>query len=191
MTHVLQMRADAPDRLVDDADRFAGGDERKKSSRDLEREIVPRRRNLVVGGGRFDARGALDRIEPAAGVDRPLQVETRAVVVRNVRIDDAELVVRKQHAEDVDMVRAGVARLSGHLRQHRGVTLGRDRRRRVTARHRFRQAMTGVEPATDRLVERQRQRRGRGLRLAVRGARRDGDGEHQARDKESLHGVAL
>ena len=147
------MRADAGHRFLDHAQRLGGGDQRPVGARDLERQIAAGRGDLVGRRGRLDARGALERVEAAAGVDRPLQVEPRAVVVGNIGIDDPKLVVRPQDAERLDVIRARVAGLRRDLRQRRGVPLADDGLGGLAAGDRFRDPMAGLEAAPDGLVD--------------------------------------
>ena len=60
---------------------LARGDQRPERARDLEPQIGARRGEVLAGRVALGARGALERVVPAAGVDRPLQVEPRPVVV--------------------------------------------------------------------------------------------------------------
>ena len=142
----------------DDAQRLGRGDQRPVGARDLERQIAARRRDVVGRRRRVDPRGALERVEAAAGVDRPLQVEARAVVVGDVGIDDAKLVVRRQDAERLDVVGARVAGLRRNLRERGGVPLADDGLGRLAAGDRLGDPMARLEAAPDRLVERQLQR---------------------------------
>ena len=94
------------------------------------------------------ARGALERVEAAARVDRPLQVEPRAVVVGNVGIDDAQLVVRRAGCRtarrDWCACSRPAPRSAGSVAACRCVDAGVGR---VAARDRFRQPMARLEAA--------------------------------------------
>ena len=116
-------------------------------------QVEPRR----VG---FRARGALERVGPAEGVDRPLQVEARPVVVRDVGVEDAERAAGQRDAELLHVVRARVAGLRRHERQPRGVAaLRRPPRRPCWRAFSSARRWLAASPRGDRLVERQPRRR--------------------------------
>ena len=86
--HVADVRVHRLERAAQHGLGLAGRHRGPVGARDLEPEVGPRRVHVLAIGASFRARRALERIAAAAGVDRPLQVEPRAVVVGNVGIDD-------------------------------------------------------------------------------------------------------
>ena len=99
------------------------------------------------------ARGALERIHPAARVDRPLQVHARAEIVRHVGVQHARLTSRTRHRELGHMIGARVARLQRYQRLRGCVPRVGGRLRCVTPRVDFREAVARLHASRDRIVQ--------------------------------------
>ena len=85
---VCQLCIHAADGLGEHARRFARGHERPVGPRDFELQIGARGIEVLARGGRFGFGRSLQRLEAAAGIDRPLELDTGQVVVGYVGIQD-------------------------------------------------------------------------------------------------------
>ena len=81
------MRADAGERLVDDVDRGARGNDGPVGPRDLQIEIRARGVAILRDGAASAAAARVNAESSSARVDRPLEIDARADVVGNVGID--------------------------------------------------------------------------------------------------------
>jgi hypothetical protein len=176
---VGNVRLRARGALFEDGRRGAGGDDSPERAGDLELQVGARHGDLRRHRRRLRACRALERVAATAGVNRPLQIETRPVVVRDVRIQHARDAGRSRHRELDNVVRARVGRRRRHDRQIGRGARHDDRLRGSLARPRFGQAVTRLQRARLRFVQRQLQRR----RLLRDGCawRREGDPQEQQR----------
>ena len=96
ISHVVQVRVGALQRLPHDIDATHGPSATAQiRARDLELQIRARRFAILPGRFGLGARCPRERLQPAAGVDRPLQIDPRSQVVRNVGIDHAQAAGRR------------------------------------------------------------------------------------------------
>ena len=120
---------------------LARGHHRPEGARDLQAQVGAGGVEVLRDRAALGARRTLERVGPAAGVDRPLQIDAAAVVVGDVGIHHLR---RPPDAgrdrEHVDVVGAGVARLQRHERTIGGLAAPRSRSRRLPRAPRARRA---------------------------------------------------
>ena len=73
--NVRELRVHALHRLLEHARRLAGGHERPERTGDLELQVGPGRRQVLAAELDLGPRRALERLQPPARVDRPLQLD--------------------------------------------------------------------------------------------------------------------
>ena len=123
--------------------------------------VISRRRSARAAVQLFAARLALrlrrtfQRLEPAAAIEQPLQIETRAVVVRDIRIDDLPQLTGLHDHELLDVIGAGVAALGCNDREARRGTPLLDRRRRILPRLELGESQAVCDALRNRIVQRQ------------------------------------
>ncbi len=127
-----------------------------EGARNLEPQVRASRRQFLAGRLPLGMRRALERIETAAGVEQPLQVEPGPEIVRQVGIHDLPRLARLGDHELLDVVRAGIARQRGDARTaRRGASL-LDRCGRITTGLELGQSKAVGEPLHDGILQGQR-----------------------------------
>ena len=150
------MRVDRLERSGEHRLGLARRDDGVERARDFEAEIGAGLFEVLADGAPLGAGGALERVGTAAGVDRPLQIDPAAIVVRDVGIHELRRTAGNGNEEFVDMIGARVACLQRDVRHLRRVTAGNGKVGRVRARLDLGKPLTVREPLRDGLVERQR-----------------------------------
>ena len=156
---VVQVRVRALQRLAYDIQGRARRRHGQERTGDFELQIGAR--GLAILPGRFDlCPGSTgERLQAAARVDGPLQIDPRLHAVREVGVKHPEPAARVGHAELVDVIDARVARDRCELRALGGLALVFDRSRGILPCAELLEAMARFDASRDGLVQRQAQRR--------------------------------
>ncbi len=144
---------------------------------DLELQIGARGFAILPGGFGLCPGSAGERLQTAAGVDWPLEIDPRLHAVGDVGVDQAQAAAHVGHTELLDVIHAYVARDRRKLRALGCLALSFDCSSRVLPGAQFLEPRARLDSAGDGLVQRQSQ--GRCLRsAALRG------GEHEQDDSQ-------
>ncbi len=141
--------------LSDDILRSARRDDGPIRARDLKSEIGSDGLAILTGGVRLGSGRARQRLEPAARVDRPLQVEPRSHGIRYVWVNDSHAAGASRNAELFDVIGARVARHQRKLRTCGRFPLVLNGSRGVFASHQLGKPMACLEPAGNRFRQSQ------------------------------------
>ena len=163
---------------------FPRGHQSPERPRDLEPKIGAGRREILARRVALGARRALERIEPSAAVDEPLQIQPRAVVVWDVGIHNLSQLTRLHDHELLDVIGPGIPGLRRQCRAPvRRASIG-GRLRRLEPSLQLRDSEAVRKTLRNRLVERHDRRR----LLCVRERWPPDDGDQDHRGQQSGRG---
>ena len=159
IAYVVQMRVRALQRLPYDIQGRASRRHGQERTGDFELQIGAR--GLAILPSRLDlCPGSTgERLQAAARVNRPLQIDPRLHAVREVGVKHPEAALRVRHAELVDVIDARVARDRSELRALGGLALLFDRSGGILPCAELLEPMARLDASRDGLVQRQAQRR--------------------------------